>query len=186
VLCCALLQRSVQTARGSAKPLLATLLKAVGDLFVSTQQAACLDMLATITEVFGEVKGAPEVAAAQQQALEGASCTLCANQQPTRVCCCTCFRETQVAPNHASVLGRYLIAVAHWCRGWRAHMPMQTYEVTPYCIAAHVMLCLQVLLPLCHQCLSAALQLASQWPTQGTCCSRCCLLLMRTWCLPAT
>lgn len=66
-----LLQRSVQTARGGAKPLLATLLKAVGDLFVATQQAACLDLLATITEVFGEVKNAPEVAAAQQQALEG-------------------------------------------------------------------------------------------------------------------
>lgn len=64
-------QRAVQTARGGAKPLLATLLKAVGDLFVATQQAAPLELLATITEVFGEVKGAPEVAAAQQQALEG-------------------------------------------------------------------------------------------------------------------
>jgi hypothetical protein len=61
----------VQTSRGGAKPLLVTLLKAVGDLFVATQQAACLDMLATITEVFGEVKSAPELAAAQQQALEG-------------------------------------------------------------------------------------------------------------------
>lgn len=65
------MQRSVQTARGGAKPLLVTLLKAVGDLFVATQQAACLDMLATITEVFGEVKSAPELATAQQQALEG-------------------------------------------------------------------------------------------------------------------
>lgn len=68
---CVSLQRSVQTSRGGAKPLLVTLLKAVGDLFVATQQAACLDMLATITEVFGEVKSAPELAAAQQQALEG-------------------------------------------------------------------------------------------------------------------
>lgn len=69
--CLSLLQRSVQTARAGAKPLLVTLLKAVGDLFVATQQAACLDMLATITEVFGEVKSAPELAVAQQQALEG-------------------------------------------------------------------------------------------------------------------
>ena len=61
----------MQTSRAGAKPLLVTLLKAVGELFVATQQAACLDMLATIAEVFGEVKGAPELAAAQQQALEG-------------------------------------------------------------------------------------------------------------------
>jgi hypothetical protein len=65
------LQRAVQTSRAGAKPLLVTLLKAVGELFVATQQAACLDMLATIAEVFGEVKSAPELAAAQQQALEG-------------------------------------------------------------------------------------------------------------------
>lgn len=69
--CASCLQRSVQTARSGAKPLLVTLLKAVGDLFVATQQASCLDMLATITEVFGEVKSAPELAVAQQQALEG-------------------------------------------------------------------------------------------------------------------
>lgn len=65
-------QRAVQTARGAAKPLLPTLLQSVGDLFAATQQAACLDMLATVTEVFGEVRNAPDVAAAQQQALEGA------------------------------------------------------------------------------------------------------------------
>lgn len=85
-LVCVSLQRSVQTSRGGAKPLLVTLLKAVGDLFVATQQAACLDMLATITEVFGEVKSAPELAAAQQQALEGGwalqTAALCESCQP--------------------------------------------------------------------------------------------------------
>jgi hypothetical protein len=66
-------QRALQAARGSAKPLLTTLLTAVGELFTSTQQAACLDVLSTIAEVFGEVKNAPELAAAQKQAFEGES-----------------------------------------------------------------------------------------------------------------
>jgi len=64
-------QRAVQTARGAAKPLLTTLLQAVGDLFAASHQAACLGVLGTITEVFGEVRNAPDIAAAQQQALEG-------------------------------------------------------------------------------------------------------------------
>lgn len=68
---CCCLQRAVQTARGAAKPLLVTLLKAVNDLFAATQLAACLDVLSTITEVFGEVKNAPDIAAAQKQAFEG-------------------------------------------------------------------------------------------------------------------
>lgn len=74
--CCALLvwagvQRALQAARGSAKPLLPTLLTAVGELFTATQQPACLDVLSTISEVFGEVKNAPELAAAQKQSFEG-------------------------------------------------------------------------------------------------------------------
>ncbi|KAF6265368.1 hypothetical protein COO60DRAFT_1689898 [Scenedesmus sp. NREL 46B-D3] len=69
---CEVYKRALQAARGSAKPLLTTLLTAVGELFTATQQAACLDVLSTIAEVFGEVKNAPELAAAHQQAFEGA------------------------------------------------------------------------------------------------------------------
>ena len=66
-----LLQRAVMTARGAAKPLLIMLLREVGTLFVATQQPFCLDVLSSVTEVFGEVRGAPDVAAAQLQAFEG-------------------------------------------------------------------------------------------------------------------
>ncbi|KAF8069517.1 IPO13 [Scenedesmus sp. PABB004] len=70
---CELHKRAVQTARGAAKPLLTTLLGGVAGLFAATQQPACLDVLSTITEVFGEVRGAPDVAAAQQAAFEGSA-----------------------------------------------------------------------------------------------------------------
>ncbi|WIA30246.1 hypothetical protein OEZ86_000336 [Tetradesmus obliquus] len=69
---CEVHKRALQAARGSAKPLLPTLLTAVGELFTATQQPACLDVLSTIAEVFGEVKNAPELAAAQKQSFEGA------------------------------------------------------------------------------------------------------------------
>ncbi|WIA10180.1 hypothetical protein OEZ85_010384 [Tetradesmus obliquus] len=69
---CEVHKRALQAARGSAKPLLPTLLTAVGELFTATQQPACLDVLSTISEVFGEVKNAPELAAAQKQSFEGA------------------------------------------------------------------------------------------------------------------
>ncbi|KAF6233353.1 hypothetical protein COO60DRAFT_1653821 [Scenedesmus sp. NREL 46B-D3] len=48
---CEVYKRALQAARGSAKPLLTTLLTAVGELFTATQQAACLDVLSTIAEV---------------------------------------------------------------------------------------------------------------------------------------
>jgi hypothetical protein len=83
------LQRALQAARGAAKPLLTTLLTAVGELFTATQQAACLDVLSTIAEVFGEVKNAPELAAAQKQAFEGGLLA----QGMAGACsslCCTC------------------------------------------------------------------------------------------------
>eukprot|EP00879_Flechtneria_rotunda_P013989 GHRR01014615.1.p1 GENE.GHRR01014615.1~~GHRR01014615.1.p1 ORF type:complete len:901 (+),score=383.80 GHRR01014615.1:2232-4934(+) len=69
---CEVYKHALQTARGSAKPLLSTLLKAVGDMFTATHQPACLDLLAAITEVFGEAKNAPDLAAAQRQAFDGA------------------------------------------------------------------------------------------------------------------
>eukprot|EP00882_Tetradesmus_deserticola_P025212 GHRQ01027676.1.p1 GENE.GHRQ01027676.1~~GHRQ01027676.1.p1 ORF type:complete len:237 (+),score=97.88 GHRQ01027676.1:53-712(+) len=78
---CEVYKRALQSARGSAKPLLTMLLTAVGELFTETQQAACLDVLSTIAEVFGEVKNAPELAAAQKQAFEGTLCALCAGRQ---------------------------------------------------------------------------------------------------------
>lgn len=59
-------QRAIQTARGAAKPLLITLLTGVDKLFATTQQAACLEVLATQAEVFGEVKNAPDIAEAQK------------------------------------------------------------------------------------------------------------------------
>lgn len=65
------MQRAIQTARGAAKPLLITLLKGIDSLFTATQQAACLEVLATLAEVFGEVKNAPDIAEAQRKAFEG-------------------------------------------------------------------------------------------------------------------
>eukprot|EP00878_Enallax_costatus_P013608 GHUV01014229.1.p1 GENE.GHUV01014229.1~~GHUV01014229.1.p1 ORF type:complete len:355 (+),score=108.44 GHUV01014229.1:292-1356(+) len=67
--CSVCVQRAVQTARGAAKPLLVTLLTGVDKLFTTTRQAACLEVLATLAEVFGEVKNAPDIAEAQKKAL---------------------------------------------------------------------------------------------------------------------
>lgn len=69
-------QRAVQTARSAAKPLLVTLLRGVGRLFTATQQAACLEVLATLAEVFGEVKNASDIAEAQREAFEGSPAAL--------------------------------------------------------------------------------------------------------------
>jgi hypothetical protein len=58
---CEVYQCTLLSAKAAAKPLLAPIITSLVSIFSSHLHAACLEPLALVAELFGEVKSAPEV-----------------------------------------------------------------------------------------------------------------------------
>jgi hypothetical protein len=60
---CDVYQRTLLSTKAAAKPLLPDFINSLVAIFCAQLQPCCLEPLATVVEVFGEVRSAPEVRA---------------------------------------------------------------------------------------------------------------------------